>query len=134
MLSIRRDLIALACGFLAVTSTPSPAAAATQDYRFELIGKPQVARGGKNIVSVRLVHVPDNKPVAGAVVFETKADMGPAGMAAMTVPVKAMPAQGEAYRFEIEPSMAGPWALSLAAKVQGEAETVRGSITVDLAK
>lgn len=30
--------------------------------------------------------------------------------------------------------MAGGWILTLAAKVQGQAETVRGSVTVKLAK
>jgi len=30
--------------------------------------------------------------------------------------------------------MAGAWAVTLAAKVQGEADTVRGSVTADLAK
>lgn len=111
------------------------AQAKSTDYRFELAGKPQPARGGKSIVPVRLVHLPDNKPVTDAVVFETKADMGPAGMPTMTAPIKAVPpAQGGVYRFEIEPGMAGAWAITLAAKVQGEPETVRGSVTADLVK
>ena len=114
--------------------SPNSARAAAQDYRFELVGKPQSARG-KSIVSVRLVHLPDNKPVTDAVVFETRADMGPAGMPTMTAPIKAMPpAQGGVYRFEIEPGMAGAWGITLAAKVQGERETVRGSVTAELAK
>jgi hypothetical protein len=111
-----------------------PAFAAAQDYRFELVGKPQPGRGGKSVVSIRLVHVADNKPVPDAVVFESKADMGPAGMATMTAPVKQMPLQGGVYRFEVEPSMTGPWALNLAAKVQGETETIRGSVTAELVK
>ncbi len=111
-----------------------PAVAAAQDYRFELAGKPQPGRGGKSVVAIRLVHVADNKPVPDAVVFESKADMGPAGMATMTAPVKQMPVQGGVYRFEVEPSMTGPWALNLAAKVQGETETIRGSVTAELVK
>lgn len=129
---------AVALAFVAVSigsAAPSPALAAAQDYRFELVGKPQPTRGGKSVIAVRLVHVPDNKPVPGAVVFETKADMGPAGMPTMTAPIKAVPpAQGGVYRFEVEPGMAGAWAVTLAAKVQGEAETVRGSVTAELAK
>jgi hypothetical protein len=112
---------------------PRLAIAAAQDYRFELVGKPQPARG-KSVVSVRIVHVPDNKPVTDAVVFETRADMGPAGMPTMTAPIKAAPPQNGVYRFEVEPAMAGTWAITLAAKVQGEADSVRGSITADLAK
>ena len=84
---------------------------------------------------MRLVHVPDSKPVAGAVLFETKSDMGPAGMAEMPGKVGALPADKPGlYRFQIETGMAGRWALNLAAKVQGEAETVRGSVIFEAAK
>ena len=121
----------LACGLAFMTSAAQAKAA---DYRFELAGKPQPGRGGKSIVPVRLVHLPDNKPVTDAVVFESKADMGPAGMPTMTAPIKALAPQGGVYRFEVEPGMAGAWAITLAAKVQGEAETVRGSVTADLVK
>src|SRR5215216_2855181 len=108
--------------------------AAPGDYRFELAGNPQAA-GGKSIVAVRLTHTPDNKPVAGAVIIQTRADMGPDGMKEMTAPVKALPPKEPGiYLFEVEPGMAGGWMLSLAAKVQGETETVRGSITVKLGK
>jgi hypothetical protein len=104
------------------------------DYRFEVAGNPQAA-GGKSIVAVRLTHTPDNKPVSGAVIIQTRADMGPDGMKEMTASVKALPPKEPGvYLFEVEPGMAGGWMLTLAAKVQGEAETVRGSVTVKLAK
>ena len=121
---------ALACG-LAFTNVQAQAKAA--DYRFELVGKPQLS-AQKDIVQVRLVRVADAKPVPDAVIFETKADMGPAGMQAMTAPVKALPAEGGVYSFEVDPGMAGTWALHLAAKVQGEPETVRGTVNADLVK
>ena len=130
-LSARGAALALA---FTLAAAPSGLLAAPQDYRFELAGTPQPAAGGKSLVSVRLVRTTDNKPVTDAVVFEAKADMGPANMAVMTAPVRPMPAKDGLYRFEVEPSMAGPWALNLAAKVQGEAETVRGSVVADLAK
>ena len=108
--------------------------AAAGDYRFELAGNPQAA-AGKSIVAVRLTHTPDNKPVAGAVIIQTRADMGPDGMKEMTAPVKALPPKEPGvYLFEVEPGMSGGWMLTLAAKVQGETETVRGSVTVKLAK
>ena len=110
-----------------------PALAKPDDYRFELVGKPQ-PKAGKDIVQVRLVHASDSKPVPDAVIFESSADMGPAGMATMTAPVKVMPAKGGVYGFEVEPGMTGTWALHLAAKVQGEPETVRGTINADLVK
>jgi hypothetical protein len=108
--------------------------AAAADYRFEVAGTPQSA-AGKSIVAVKLTHVPDNKPVAGAIIIQTRADMGPDGMKEMTAPIKALPGKEPGvYLFEVEPGMAGGWMLTLAAKVQGEAETVRGSVTVKLAK
>ena len=122
--------IALACGF---ASSVLPAAAAATDYRFELIGKPKLS-GQKDIVQIRLVHAADGKPVSDAVIFESTADMGPAGMPTMPAPVKALPATGGIYSFEVDPGMAGTWALHLAAKVQGEPETVRGTVNADLVK
>ena len=89
---------------------------------------------GRHVVQVRLVRVADGKPVSDAVIFESKADMGPAGMETMTAPVKAMSPKGGLYSFEIDPGMAGAWALHLAAKVQGEPETVRGTVNADLVK
>ncbi len=121
---------ALACG-LALSVLPAYAAAT--DYRFELVGKPQLS-GQKDIVQVRLLHIADGKPVADAVIFQSTADMGPAGMPTMPAPIKALPAKGGIYSFEVEPGMAGTWALHLAAKVQGESETVRGTVNADLVK
>lgn len=121
---------AFAC-VLALTAVQAHAVAS--DYRFELVGKPRLA-AKKDIVQIRLVRVADGKPVPDAVIFESKADMGPAGMETMTAPVKAMPPKGGIYSFEVDPGMAGTWALHLAAKVQGEAETVRGTVNADLVK
>ena len=109
----------------------APALAAGQDYRFELV-QAQPAGSGKTTVTVRLVHVPDNKPVPGAVLFETKTDMGPDGMAEMTGAVSPLPSdQPGIYRFQVETGMAGKWALNLSAKVQGEAGTVRGNVVYE---
>jgi hypothetical protein len=121
---------AFACG---VAFAAAPSFAAATDYRFELVGTPTLS-GTKDIVQIRLVHVADGQPVPDAVIFESKADMGPAGMEAMGAPVKALPAKDGVYSFEVEPGMAGAWALHLAAKVQGEADTVRGTVNADLVK
>jgi hypothetical protein len=123
--------ILAAAGIIGSTGARSAAA----DYRFEAVGKPQPSTGGKSVVLVRLVHVPDNKPVPGAIIIQTKADMGPDGMADMTAPVQAVAGKETGvYRFEVQPGMAGKWMLTLAAKVQGESQTVRGSVVVELAK
>lgn len=109
-----------------------PVRATPADYRFE-VAQVQPAGPGKSNITLRVVHVPDEKPVSDAVVFQSTADMGPAGMPTMTAPVKAMPAsQPGLYTFQIETGMAGNWELKLAAKVQGEAETIRATLPITL--
>jgi len=115
-------------------SGPKPAAAAS-GYQFELAGPPKSAGAGKSIVSVKLLR--GGKPVPGAIIVQSRADMGPIGMAAMTAPVKMLGEQPPGtYRFEITngPVWSKPdnWAVSLGAKVQGVMQTVTGSITVKL--
>ena len=108
--------------------------AAQADYRFELT-QTQPAGPGKTTLTIRLVHLPDNKPVAGAVLFETKTNMAPSGMADMSGKVTALPGdQPGLYRFQVETGMAGKWQLVLDAKVQGEAGTVRGAIQYEAGK
>jgi hypothetical protein len=105
--------------------------AAPNDYRFELV-QAQPTGPGKTAVTVRLVHLPDSRPVAGAVLFESKTDMAPGGMAEMTGRVSSLPSdQPGIYRFQIESGMAGKWQLALGAKVQGEAGSVRGSVVYE---
>jgi hypothetical protein len=115
-------------------SPPSPASAAAKDYRFELVGSP--AQSGKaTMIKVKLVHVPDGKPVPGAIIIQTKLDMAPQGMASMTAAAKASStADAGVYQIEATPEMAGDWALTLSAKVQGERETISDTITVPIAK
>ena len=129
----RNHLAASAAAFaFGIAIAAFPTFAAAPDYRFELVGTPE-HDGSKEIVQIRLVHSADGKPIADAVVFESKADMGPMGMAEMSAPVESLPAKDGIYRFEIDPSGAGgTWALHLAAKIQGEPETVRGTVTADL--
>ena len=105
--------------------------AAPNDYRFELV-QAQPTGPGKTAVTVRLVHLPDSRPVAGAVLFESKTDMAPGGMAEMTGRVSSLPSdQPGIYRFQIESGMAGKWQLALGAKVQGGAGSVRGSVVYE---
>ena len=119
---------------IATTFTPSAAVAAAQDYRFEAAGPP-FKSGKATVVKIRLVHIPDGKPVPGAVIFQTRFDMGPDGMASMTAPSRLVrPSDANLYQVELEPQMGGNWALSLSAKVQGETETVTGSVPVTIPK
>jgi hypothetical protein len=122
------------CLIATATLTVAPARAAPADYRFEVV-QVQPTGPGKSNVTLRLIYVPDKKPVTDAVIFESAADMGPDGMPTMKAPVKALPAaQPGLYTFQIEPGMAGNWALQVAAKVQGETQTVHASLPVKLGK
>ena len=114
---------------IAAGAIPS-AQAGGQDYEFQLVTK-EFKAGPPAEIAVRLVHKPDGKPVPGAVIFSTRLDMGPDGMAAMTTPVEKMPG-GEpgVYRFKAKLSMEGGWAFSLAAKVQGEPDSVKGKLVL----
>jgi YtkA-like len=123
---IRPFLIAALTG-LAIISVHGPANAGANDYRFEPVGT-DVRSGDGAILAVKLVHLPTGKPVSGAVVFRTRLDMSPDGMAAMTTKHELLPeTEPGIYRFKANLTMAGGWALTLMAKVQGEAETVIGT-------
>lgn len=130
---IRSMIVIGALGAL-VVGVSCGAHAAPQDYRFELAASPAKS-GDATVVKVRLVHIPDGKAVSGAMIFRSRFDMGPDGMAEMTAPVKALPAgESSVYSFAARPSAAGNWGLTLFAKVQGEPQTVKGTVTVPVAK
>jgi hypothetical protein len=123
-----------ACLIATVALHAGPVRAAAADYRFE-VTQVQPAGVGKSHVTLRLLHTPDKKPVNDAAIFQVSADMGPEGMPTMKAPAKAMPAsQPGLYIIEVEPGMAGNWALQVAAKVQGETETVHATLPVKLGK
>lgn len=115
---------------LAVAMSLSSAAfAGANDYAFEPV-KADVKKGDGVTVAVRLVHKPTGKPVPDAVLVSTRIDMAPDGMAEMASPLTPVPSpEPGVYAFKTELSMAGRWLLSIAAKVQGEPETVVGKIT-----
>lgn len=109
----------------------TPALAGADDYRFELAAKP-VRAGDVTLVRLRLMHLPDGQPVAGAILLPPRLEMG-MGPGAMAAPAKiAAPPGPGLYAVETRPSMGGEWQLSLSAKVPGEAATLRGRIALDL--
>jgi hypothetical protein len=90
----------------------------------------EVKKGDDAVVSVRLKHKVTGKPVTDAVIIQTRIDMGPDGMGEMASPLTAVPSnEPGVYAFKTELAMEGRWLLSIAAKVQGEPETVVGKIT-----
>ncbi len=119
----------LAGAIVALGMTLSAAAiAGAGDYVFEPL-KADVKQGNDAVVAVRLIHKPTGKPVSDAVLANTRIDMGPDGMPTMAAPLTPLPEQEPGvYAFKAKLSMEGRWLLSLAAKVQGEPETVVGRI------
>jgi hypothetical protein len=118
-----------AAAFLAAISLTGTAFAGANDYVFEPV-KAEVKKGDEVIVSVRLKDKATGKPVTDAVIVQTRIDMGPDGMGEMASPLTAVPSsEPGVYSFKTDLSMQGRWLLSIAAKVQGEPETVVGKIT-----
>jgi YtkA-like len=122
----------LVAAFFAFTHTPAFPAAA--DYAFEPLAA-EVKKGDDVIVAVRLVHKPSNKAVPEAVIIRIRVDMAPDNMADMESPVSAAPAsEPGVYAFKTDLPMAGRYQLSLAAKVQGEPDTVIGRVIIKAVK
>jgi YtkA-like len=102
--------------------------AGANDYAFEPV-KAELKKGDDVVVSVRLKHKATGKPVTDAVIVQTRIDMGPDGMGEMASPLTPVPSnEPGVYSFKTDLSMQGRWLLSIAAKVQGEPQTVVGKI------
>jgi hypothetical protein len=99
-----------------------------KDYVFESVA-PEWKKGDDVVVAVRLTHKPSGRPVADAVIVRTRIDMAPDNMADMVSPVVAVPSKEPGvYAIKTDLPMAGRYMFSVAAKVQGEPETVIGKI------
>jgi hypothetical protein len=113
---------------VAISLTSTAALAGAIDYAFEPVAA-ELKKGDDVIVAVRLLHKPTGKPVTDAVIVRTRVDMGPDGMADMVSPVAPLPgSEPGVYAFKTDLPMAGRYLLSVAAKVQGEPETVVGKV------
>ena len=125
----------LASAVVAALSFANAAAfAAAGDYTFESTAA-EWKKGDDVVVAVRLTHKPSGKPVVDAVIVRTRVDMGPDNMADMVSPVAAVPSsEPGVYAFKTDLPMAGRYLLSVAAKVQGEPETVVGKVILKAVK
>lgn len=118
---------AMSAALLTVATTP--ALADSKDYEFQLVEKD--VKQGDATITVKLVHKPSGKAIPDAVIFAKRIDMGPDQMEGMTAPLEPLPStEPGIYRFKTDLTMAGRWALSLGAKVQGEIGTVEGKLIV----
>lgn len=124
----------LAACAVALNLTAPTAFAGANDYAFEPLTA-EIKKGDDVIVALRLTHKPSGKPVADAVIIRSRVDMAPDGMADMVSPVELVPAtEPGVYRLKTELPMAGRYLVSIAAKVQGEPETVVSKVIVKATK
>jgi hypothetical protein len=125
----RNALRAVALGAVLLAATATTALAGINDYEFQLINKE--VKQGEAVIAVRLVHKPSGRAIPDAAIFAKRLDMGPESMEAMTAPLEVVPStEPGVYRFKTNLTMAGNWALSLAAKVQGETGTVESKLII----
>lgn len=125
----RSSLRAAAMGVALLMGMAGSALADIKDYEFQLLEKD--VKMGAAVIAVKLVHKPSGRAIGDAVIFAKRIDMGPDGMEMMAAPIEAAPSsEPGVYRFKTELGMAGQWALSLGAKVQGETGTVENKLIV----
>jgi hypothetical protein len=128
-ISTSKRALAAALTTFGLLNATSFAHADINDYEFQLVEKE--IKQGNAILSVRLVHKPDGKAVPDAVIFATRLDMAPDGMAEMQTSIAPMPgAEPGIYRFKVLLTMAGGWRLSLGAKIQGETGTLENELVL----
>ena len=104
------------------------AIAAPDDYEFKVI-ETALPQGDGAILTVAVTDLRTQAPVTDAVIFATRLDMAPDGMATMTAPVEALASDvpGQ-YRFQADLGMAGAWRFSIAAHLDAETEVIRREI------
>jgi hypothetical protein len=124
--------IVAAC--LVTLAGPVAAFASVTDYAFEPV-QVTVKNGSGSELALKLIHKPTGRPVEGAVIIRTRLDMSPENMAAMTTRIEPFTETGAGiYKSRADFTMAGKWALKLQAKVQGEADTVEGTVVFTAAQ
>ncbi|MCK1280518.1 FixH family protein [Bradyrhizobium sp. 61] len=112
----------------------SAAMAGAGDYAFEPV-TPQMKKGEDVTLTVRLTNKQTGKPIPDAVIFKTRLDMAPDGMAEMESAVAPLPSREPGvYAFKTDLPMAGRYQMTLSVKVQGEPETVTGKVIVTAVK
>lgn len=110
------------------------AIAGAGDYAFDPVAA-EMKKGDDVTVAVRLTDTRTGKPVPDAVIFKTRVDMAPDGMAEMESAVTPLSSKEPGvYAFKTDMPMAGRYQITLFAKVQGEPETVSGKVVVKATK
>jgi Cu(I)/Ag(I) efflux system membrane fusion protein len=116
---------------LALFLSAFSAVAGADDYRFELVSTDYRVGSGA-VIELLLTDLRTGEPVADAVIYATRMDMAPDGMATMTSPVTAMPAEGPGrYRFVTDLTMAGGVAVLGRCEDSGRTGNVVGGTRVE---
>jgi len=115
---------------LTMATATMPAWADVKDYEFQLVSR-EVSKGDA-VIAVKLVHKPSGRAIPDAVIFAKRLDMAPDGMGEMQAKLDPVPgSEPGVYQFKTSLDMAGRWALTLGAKVQGETGTVQTKLIVN---
>lgn len=131
MTTLRSRALAAALIGFGLFATAGFARADVKDYEFKLLD-PVIAAGKDKIVSVKLINKATGQPVSDAVIFATRLDMAPEGMAEMATKIALQPGNAEpgVYKFKATFGMEGKWLLSLGAKLQGETGTLEAKLVI----
>ena len=123
-----RLLCSLALAQSLLVGTAPFAIAAPEDYEFKVI-ETDLPQGDDAILTVVVTDARTQAPVTNAVIFATRLDMAPDGMATMTSPVAALASDipGQ-FRFQADLGMAGAWRFSIAVHLDAETEVIRREI------
>jgi len=92
-----RKFLSAGAATAVVAGLAGPVFAGANDYVFEPV-KAEVKKGDDVVVSVRLKHKANGKPVTDAVIIQTRIDMEPDGMGEMTSPLTPVPSNEPGVR------------------------------------
>lgn len=128
IMTLTRLLCSLALTQSLVLGAAPIAFAASADYEFKILHT-QLPQGDGAILTLAVTDLRTQGPVTDAVIFATRLDMAPDGMAKMTTPVQALASDvlGQ-YRFQANLTMAGAWRFSIAVHVDDETDVIRREV------
>ena len=127
-MTLTRLLCSLALAQSLLLAAAPFAIAASEDYEFKVI-ETELPQGDGAILTVAVTDLRTYEPVTDAVIFATRLDMAPDGMATMTTPVVALASDvpGQ-YRFQVNLGMAGAWRFSIAVHFDDETVVIRREV------
>lgn len=133
IMTLTRLLCSLALTQSLVLGAAPIAIAASADYEFKIM-ETHLPQGDGAILTLAVTDLRTQGPVTDAVIFATRLDMAPDGMATMTTPVQALASDvpGQ-YRFQADLGMAGAWRFSIAVHFDGETEVIRREVILRVA-